>query len=122
MEQEAKAGVSAGGAELVAEVSKRALSLMEQAKTMEEGGRMIEAAEVYADVDNTYFPLPVGKTARAEKKRLKQTDAFKADEILRRALRYFDRGDKEKAFSLFEKIMQQYPDTPAAKIANETMR
>lgn len=122
VQQEAKAGVSVGGAELVAEVSKRALTLMQQAKTMEAGGRMVEAAEVYADVDNTYFPLPVGKAARAEKKRLKQTDAFKADEILRKALRYFNRGDKDKAFTLFEKIMQQYPDTPAAKIANETMK
>ena len=122
LDQEAKAGVSAGGAELVAEVSKRALTLMQQAKTMEADGRMVEAAEVYTDVDNTYYPLPVAKAARAEKKRIKATDAFKADEILRKALRYYNAGKKDKAFSLFEKIMQQYPNTPAAKIANETMK
>ncbi|MFQ5844285.1 MAG: prolyl oligopeptidase family serine peptidase [Planctomycetota bacterium] len=120
--REEKYKVSAGAAALYAEVSERGRKILAQARELEQSGRLVEAKEIYVDLDRTYYPLPLGKEAREHKKRVVRGDAYKADVLLQEGLAAYRKGRKEKAFELFEKILRDYPETPAAKIANENMR
>jgi len=116
-EQELASGFKSGAVDLRKEVVGKAQETLNRAKTAEENRAYVDAVALYKEVADAYLPLGIAKEAAKERQRLLKSDDYKADEILREALRLKESGHEEKAVSLLEKILEQFPHTPAAEQA-----
>jgi len=115
--QDRKLGVNSGAGPLLEEVLARAGAVLQRAKAAEDAQHFAEAAELYKSVADAYAPLAVAKEAVKERQRILKSDAYKADELLQEALRLKEAGNDERAVTLLEKLLAQYPTTPAADSA-----
>jgi predicted esterase len=113
-EQEWKAGVRGGAADLLGEVLAEAKKKWDEAANLEADNLFQEAANAFGRVEKDYAPLDISKEAREKRVKILNSDAFKAAEMLARAKELIEKGAREKAVPLLEKIADQYGETPAA--------
>jgi hypothetical protein len=115
--QEEKAGVSGGAGALLDQVLAAARKEWERAENLEAEYLLIEAAQVYKELQKKYNPLDISKQARAKRAKLIKTDEYKARELLAKAQAYLDKDLKDKAHDYLDKIVTKYPKTVAAEKA-----
>lgn len=116
-EQERATGARIGAGELLAPILAKVSETMERAKTLEAAGSFAQAADAFREVAERYPGLEAAKEAAKERQRVLKSDGYKAEAILFEALRLKEEGQEEKAMQLFEKILAQFPSTPAAETA-----
>jgi len=120
--REEKCGFPAGAQDLLDSLVKKAEADLERAANLVAGHQYAEAAEVYKQVEKEYRSLDVGKQARSRRVKLVRSDAFKAAELLAKAKEYREKDRRDRAFSLLEKIVDRYPETPAAEEARHLLK
>ncbi|MGQ0613956.1 MAG: hypothetical protein ACT4PV_09495 [Planctomycetaceae bacterium] len=116
-EQDEKNGTRSGAGELLDGILAKAGDTMKRARDSEANQHYAEAAQFYKEVAEAYAPLAISKEAAKERLRLIKSDEYKADEMLQEALRLQEAGEVEKSVTLLEKLLAQYPATPAATSA-----
>jgi predicted esterase len=116
-EQERASGARFGAAELLAPILAKAEATIHRAKTLEGAGSFAEAAEAFREVAERYPGLAAATEAAKERQRILKSDGYRAEAMLFEALRLEEEGQAEKAMQLFEKILAQFPATPAAEVA-----
>jgi len=114
VQQEAKVGVKGGASALLNEVLAGAKKRWEQAANLEADHQLQEAADAFSAIEKEYMPLDIAKEAREQRLKILHSDAFKAAEMLARAKELIDKGLRDKAVPILEKIAEQYGETPAA--------
>lgn len=120
-EQEQKAGAQGGARALLDEVVAAAKKKMEQAANLEADNQLADAMDAYGKIEKEYMPLDVAKDARAKRLKILQGDAYKAGEELARAKELIEKGAREKAIPILERIVSQYGSTPAAEEARHLL-
>ena len=113
-EQEQKAGAQGGARALLAEVIAGAKKKWDQAANLEADNQLTDAAEAFGKIEKEYMPLAVAKEAREKRLKILNSDAFKAADLLARAKALIEKGARDKAVPILEKITTQYGSTPAA--------
>jgi predicted esterase len=121
VEREKKVGAQGGAAALLGTVTAEARKLWELAANLEADNRLVEAAEAFGKIEKDYAPLDVSKEARDKRMKILQGDAFKAEEMLAKAKGLIEKGEREKAVPILEKIIDQYGETPAAEEARHLL-
>jgi hypothetical protein len=114
VEQEKKLGAQGGAGELLGEVVGEAKKKWAAAANVEAENRFQEAADAFQAIEKEYMPLDIAKEAREHRLRIVRSDAYKAEETLARAKELIEKGLREKAIPLLEKIAEEYGQTPAA--------
>jgi len=114
VEQEKKAGVQGGAARFLDEVLAGAKKKWDAAANLEADNQLQDAADAFAAIEKEYMPLDVAKDARGRRVKILHSDAFKAMEMLAKAKEWIEKGQREKAVPILEKIADQYGKTPAA--------
>ncbi|MCK6460218.1 MAG: prolyl oligopeptidase family serine peptidase [Planctomycetes bacterium] len=114
VEHERKVGAKGGAADLLGEVLAEAKKKWDAAANLEADNRFQEAADAFGKVEKDYMPLDVAKEAREKRLKILNSDAFKAAEMLAKAKDLIEKGAREKAVPILEKIADQYGETPAA--------
>lgn len=114
VEHERKAGVRGGAADLLNEVLAEAKKKWDAAANLEADNRFQEAANAFGKVEKDYMPLDIAKEAREKRLKVLNSDACKAEEQLARAKELIEKGARDKAVPILEKIVDQYGETPAA--------
>ncbi|MHC4669152.1 MAG: hypothetical protein ACYTFD_12165 [Planctomycetota bacterium] len=87
------------------------------AENLEADHELLEAAEVYRQIQKKYNPLDIAKKARAHRAKLIKSDGYKAMEMLAKAKQYLAKDKKDRAHDILTKIVDKYPDTVAAEQA-----
>ncbi len=116
-EQDKKNGTRSGAGELLDGILAKAGDTMKRGRDSEANHHFVEAAQYYKEVADAYAPLAISKEATKERLRIIRSDEYKADEMLQEALRLKESGEGEKSITLLEKLLAQYPATPAATSA-----
>jgi predicted esterase len=114
VEHEKKVGAKGGAADLLGEVLAEAKKKWDLAANLEADNRFQEAADAFGKVEKEYMPLDIAKEAREKRMKILNSDAFNAEELLARAKELIEKGAREKAVPILEKIADQYGETPAA--------
>lgn len=114
VEQERKAGAQGGAATLLAEVLAEAKKKWDQAANLEADNHLGDAAEAFGKIEREYAGLDIAKEARDKRSKILQSDGFKAAEMLARAKELIEKGARDKALPILEKIVEQYGTTPSA--------
>ena len=122
VERETKAGFPAGAQAVLDGVLKKAKESWDRAETLAADGQMAAAEQVYKEIEDTYRGLDISKEARSARVKLARTDAYKAEEMLTTAKQLQEKDLKEKAAEILEKLIAQYPDTPAAQEAGRLLK
>jgi tetratricopeptide (TPR) repeat protein len=118
VEKEKKSGAIGGGAvQLLDEVLAEAKKQLAAAENLEADNHLRDAAEAFAKVEKEYLPLDVAKEAREKRIKLLNSDPYKAADLLGKAKEYLEKGDRDRAVPVLEKIVNQYGETPAAEEA-----
>jgi hypothetical protein len=84
------------------------------AANLEADNHFQEAADGFGKVEKEYMPLDIAKEARDKRLKILNSDGFKAEEMLARAKELIEKGARDKAVPILEKIADQYDETPAA--------
>ncbi|MHC4339189.1 MAG: prolyl oligopeptidase family serine peptidase [Planctomycetota bacterium] len=121
-EREQKSGFSAGAQALLAQEVEKAKKHFARAEHLEADGEVYEAIKVFKEVEKKYSPLPISKQARERAGKVLRSDAYKASELLKRAKHFQKKGDDVKAAEILEKIVEKYPNTPAADEARHLLQ
>jgi len=121
VEKERKAGFPAGAEALLATIEADAKKQFAQAGKMEEIDELVDAVQMFKDVQKRFAGLPIAKDARTRASRILKSDAYKALEMLTKARRYREKGLDDKATALLEKIADKYPDTPSGEEAQRLL-
>jgi len=114
VDREKRAGANGGAAVLMGEVVAEARKKWEQAENLEADHQLAEAADAFHGIEKDYNPLPIAKEARERRIKITHSDAFTAAEMLTKAKALIEKGDRERAVPILEKIVDQYGETPAA--------
>ncbi|MFI5401803.1 MAG: alpha/beta hydrolase family protein [Planctomycetota bacterium] len=114
VEQEKKVGAKAGAAELLAGIVAEAKKAWDAAENIEADHQLRDAADAFGKIEKQYMPLDIAKEARDKRLKILQGDAFKAMEYLERAKELIEKGARDKAIPILEKIVSQYGSTPSA--------
>jgi predicted esterase len=114
VEHEKKVGAKGGAADLLGEVLAEAKKKWDAAANLEADNRFQEAADAFGKVEKDYMPLDIAKEARDKRMKILNSDAFKAAEMLAKAKELIEKGARDKAVPILEKIADQYGETPAA--------
>jgi TolA-binding protein len=117
VEKEQKAGVEGGAGALLDEILQAARKHWSMAENLEADHELLEAAEVYRQIQKKYNPLDIAKKARAHRAKLIKSDGYKAMEMLAKAKQYLAKDKKDRAHDILTKIVDKYPDTVAAEQA-----
>jgi predicted esterase len=118
VERERKAGAIGGGAAvLLDEVLAEAKKKMAAAENLEADNHFGDAEEEFSKIEKEYMPLDIAKEARERRIKLINSDAYKAADLLAKAKRYLEKGERDRAVPVLEKIVDQYGETPAAEEA-----
>jgi poly(3-hydroxybutyrate) depolymerase len=120
-EQEHKSGAQGGAQALLAEVVAGAKKKMDQAANLEADNQFADAADALGKIEKEYMPLEIAKEARDKRLKIIQGDGFKAAELLAQAKEYIEKGKRDKAIPILEKIVDQYGATPAADEARHLL-
>lgn len=113
-EQERKAGAQGGAATLLDEVLLGAKKKWDAAANLEADNRLQDAADAFGAIEKDYMPLDIAKEARERRLKILRGDAFKAMELLAKAKELIEKGARDKAIPILEKIADQYGETPSA--------
>jgi predicted esterase len=114
VEQERKVGAQGGAAALLAEVLAEAKKRWDQAANLEAERQFKDAADAFGKIERDFTGLEISKEAREHRLKLLQSDVFRAADLLARAKELIDKGQRDKAVPILEKIVAQYGETPAA--------
>ncbi|HEX5137902.1 MAG TPA: hypothetical protein VFY93_13075 [Planctomycetota bacterium] len=114
VEQEKKLGVRGGAGDLLAAVLGAAKKKWELAENLEADNQFQEAIDVFGQIEKDYHPLDISKEARERRLKIQNSNGFKAAEMLAKAKDLIEKGARDKAVPILEKVAQEYPDTPAA--------
>lgn len=114
VEQEQKAGARGGAADLLGEALAEAKKKWDAAANLEADHAFGDAADAFGKIEKEYMPLDIAKEAREKRLKIINGDGFKAAEMLARAKELIEKGARDKAVPILEKIADQYGETPAA--------
>jgi len=112
---------------LAEEVTKEAVAAINEADAeLQKRETMWDGALAFAQLERTYRRLPGVSNLLTEKQRDYRKDATMRDQVelarlLDRAQTYAEEEKFRQAATLFESIVKDYPDTPAAKTAAEEL-
>ena len=120
-EKERKAGFPAGADTLLVKIEADAQKQFDQAEKLEEIGELIDAIQAFKDVQRRFNGLDIAKEARTRASRILKSDAYKASEMLTKAMRYREKDMDDKATAILEKIADKYPDTPSGEEAKRLL-
>jgi predicted esterase len=113
-QEESKVGAKGAAAALLDEVLAGANKSWDQAANLEADNQLQAAADAFGAIEKEYMPLEFAKAARERRLKVLHSDAYKAAEMLARAKELIDKGMREKAVPILEKIAADYGETPAA--------
>jgi predicted esterase len=122
VEREKKAGFPAGARALLDQEIAKAEKRFQQAEHLEADEDVFEALKVFKEVERGFSPLPISKKARDRAGKVRQSDAYKAAEMLVKAKRHREKGQDVKAAQILEKIVEKYPETRAAAEADQLLQ
>ncbi len=114
VEQEKKAGAQGGAAAMLDGITAEAKKKWDAAENLEADHELKDAADAFGAIEKQYTPLQIAKEAREKRLKILQGDAFKAMEMLAKAKEWIEKGAREKAIPILEKIVAQYGATPSA--------
>jgi predicted esterase len=116
-EQDKKTGGRGGAGAFLAEVLAEAQKKWDRAANLEADNQFKDAADGFGAIEKEYMPLDIAKEARERRVKILQGDGYKAAEMLAKAKELIEKGARDKAVPILEKITEQYKETPAAEEA-----
>jgi TolA-binding protein len=116
-ERERKSGFAAGAVKLISGVLAKAKKEWEAAELLRLNNDLMAADEAFKKIEADYRGLDISKNAREHRAKMRQSDEYKACELLAKAQELKEKGQTEKATIALEEIVAKYPDTVAAERA-----
>ena len=118
-EREKKVAFGKAATQLLADVNKEADAEFRKAEDLAAEHEVIDAVVLFRNIEKKYAGLPSATKAKKLRSKIAKSNEYKASEMLAKARKYLDKGQREKGVEILVKLAEKYPDTVAAERAQE---